>query len=93
MLRSLVDDTSSPVERAVFLVEMIVSLLPVWNESVRPLQCCRRHVQHEIDWLAPAALLDQFGSSGWAMIAGLVSGQRTAADLLASNLFLDLRED
>lgn len=51
---------------------------------------CRTHLDHEIDWMAPAALLDQFGSAGWSLISGLMSGQNSAAHLLASNPFVSL---
>ena len=46
-------------------------------------------MSQEAEFTAPAALLDQFGSSGWALIAALIKGERTAADLLSSNSFVN----
>ena len=53
---------------------------------------CRQYVSQEAELIAPATLLDQFGSSGWALIAALIKGERTAADLLSSNSFVSLIE-
>ena len=45
-------------------------------------------MSQEAELVAPAILLDQFGSSGWAMIAALIKGDRTASDLLNTNSFV-----
>jgi len=50
---------------------------------------CRQYVSQEADLVAPAVLLDQFGSSGWALISALINGKRTAKDLYNSNAFVD----
>lgn len=52
---------------------------------------CRQYVSQEAELIAPAILLDQFGSSGWALIAALIKGERTAADLLHSNAFVNMQ--
>ena len=53
---------------------------------------CRQYVSQEAELVAPAILLDQFGSSGWALIAALIKGERGAADLLKTNYFVSSKE-
>lgn len=53
---------------------------------------CRQYVSQEADLVAPAVLLDQFGSSGWALISALINGNRTARDLYNTNAFVNTSE-
>lgn len=49
-------------------------------------------MSQEADLVAPAVLLDEFGSSGWALISALINGTRTAKDLYNSNAFVNTSE-
>ena len=49
-------------------------------------------MSQEADLVAPAVLLDQFGSSGWALISALINGNRTARDLYNTNAFVNTAE-
>ncbi len=44
--------------------------------------CCRRYCSQEPDWQDAILLLDEFGSSGWDLIASLAAGEKSAGDLL-----------
>ena len=49
---------------------------------------CRRHCNQEPDWAVPATLLDEFDGAGWGLIIDLITGNKSAQELLTNEFVL-----
>jgi hypothetical protein len=50
----------------------------------------RRHCRQEPDWVSPSVLLDEYNGAGWALIADLIQGDKSAQELLSNHFVVGI---